>query len=153
MDPETLLENMAPLREPPPVALWPPAMGWWLVAIATLAALIYGLYRWRQHWRTHAYRRQALAQLSALRATDHATAADVSRLLKAVSLRVWPAQEVAELHGLRWVQFLNAQVKQLPDQADLAQLATVYERPDAKASAELLLAAEHWIKRHRRAHD
>ena len=44
MDPATLLEQLAPLREPAPITWWPPAPGWWLLGVLMMALLLWGAY-------------------------------------------------------------------------------------------------------------
>ena len=43
------LEQLQPLLAPPAVSLWPPAPGWWLLAIL-LPLLGLALWHWRHLW-------------------------------------------------------------------------------------------------------
>ena len=105
-------DPLAQLRDihlPPPVSLWPPAPGWWLLALMLLALLL-GLSRvlWRQ-WQQRRLRARVLRELAALPATDDCQAliAGVSALLKRVALRRFPREQVADLTGTPWLEFLD----------------------------------------------
>ena len=52
MNPETLVDRLAPLRTPEAVSWWPPAPGWWILAAIALAIVALLLrYLWRYHRR------------------------------------------------------------------------------------------------------
>lgn len=113
-------EALAELRDwhlPDPVSWWPPAFGWWLVAVLILIALIVARSRgWQwQHWprRTVLQRaaRRELAQLQRELETSgdrRRYLAAVSRLLRRLALAQYPAAQVAGLTGEAWLAFLDA---------------------------------------------
>jgi len=69
MNPEMMLAQLAPLRTPSAITWWPPAPGWWLIAIVLVVVLTLVLRRlWRRRMRNH-YRRIALAELQQMRAS------------------------------------------------------------------------------------
>ena len=103
-----------PLRDihlPPPPGIWPPPLGWWLLAglvvVLTLAAL-WLLRRWRDR---RAYR-HALAELDSIaRAQQHSQEhtqwlSQLSVLLRRHALTVFPRAQVAGLQGRAWLEFL-----------------------------------------------
>ncbi|MBF0427335.1 MAG: DUF4381 domain-containing protein [Magnetococcales bacterium] len=104
-----------PLRDihlPDPLSWWPPALGWWIVAmIPTLLLLVWWLYR---HWlKRHRIRKAALLELNQL-AQTFALHQDVpqftselSALLRRVCLMRHPRSQVASLAGEAWLQFLD----------------------------------------------
>ena len=150
MNPEMMLSQLAPLREPTPIGWWPLAPGWWGVTIALLVALIM-LWIWvRKRRDRRSYRRLALAQLASLRA-QKASAASVNRLLKAAALRAFPYEPVASLHGEQWLSFLHQRCASLPPEAFNA-LETRYQQHPIEVSDALFDAAEHWIKHHEADH-
>jgi len=54
MDPQSLLDQLEPLRTPPPIGWWPPAPGWWLVAVLLLAVLLLlARWLWARWWAGH----------------------------------------------------------------------------------------------------
>ena len=97
MNPDMMLSQLAPLREPPAVGWWPMAPGWWLLITLIVVALT-ALVLWlRQRHRQRRYRQLALAALSELKA-QQATSDAINRLLKAAALRAYPQDRVAALH-------------------------------------------------------
>ncbi len=117
----TMGDPLAELRgyhPPDPVSWWPPAPGWWLLAL-----LIVGLLTWVMVWALGARRqrrlaraapRAALDELAALRAA-HARDGDatafargLSRLLRRFALARYPRRAVAGLSGEDWLAFLDA---------------------------------------------
>lgn len=147
MDPNTLLQQLAPLRAPAPISWWPPAPGWWLVAILLLAALLAAGWWLAVRRRRNAYRRLALKTLAVQQQAGSISVADLNILLKATALRGWPATDVASLHGEAWEQFLCSSAPKLSG-ASFDGLADLYRNPDAAASDELIKAASQWIRKH-----
>lgn len=101
-----------PLRDihaPPVPELWPPAPGWWVLLVLSLALL--GLLgRWLYlRYRALRRRRRILDELTGLssRNAGPALAAEVSALLKRVALARFPRADVAPLTGLGWLEFLD----------------------------------------------
>ena len=150
MNPEMMLLQLAPLREPTAISWWPLAPGWW-VALALSGALLAGLVLWiRKRSLKTAYRRIALAALDELRSRE-ARQDELNWLLKAAALRAYPHEQVAGLHGIAWQQFLASTCpKVAPD--TFAELDTLYQREPSPVSSQLLDAAEHWIRQHEVAH-
>ena len=151
MDLETALQQLAPLREPTAIGLWPPAPGWWLLAgVLVVAVGIIALKVWRQ-WHKNHYRRLASSALAAIALDDTNALARVNIVLKATALRAWPESDVAPLHGDAWIQFLRSSAIIDNDQA-LTPLATLYEQTVATLTPETLAAAQAWVKKHRGHH-
>ncbi len=146
MNPEALLEQLAPLREPPAISWWPLAPGWWiLLGLGVIGiALVARLY-WRR--RSHRqYRRVALAELQLLRENQRAVDA-LNRLLKAAALRAYPNQPVAALHGQSWLEFLCRTCPNM-SMAQLQDLEAPYQAHPPSINDSLFDAAERWLKRH-----
>lgn len=111
-----MADPLAGLRDwhlPEPVAWWPPAPGWWLVAGLALAALVLGWALWRRRRRQGAAVRAALSRLAALTQALHTGgdqrrfAAEVSQLLRRLALIRYPRERVAGLTGSAWLAFLD----------------------------------------------
>lgn len=150
MDPQQLLTQLAPLREPTPIPWWPPAPGWWLLAAVVLALLLAAaVWAWRRH-RQRRYRRLALATLEQLHNSGQASLGELNALLKATALRTFSGTEVASLHGEAWLAFLCQSAPKL-ERADINALAAVYREPDAAADAALVDTCRRWIRQHRRS--
>jgi len=98
---------------PASVSWWPPAPGWWLLAVLLLvsAAVLTGYLVHRHRGRAAA--RLALSELGALReqlAAGQGTAVflpALSRLLRRFALARFPRARVAGLAGDPWLSFLD----------------------------------------------
>ena len=150
MNPEMMLSQLAPLREPMAISWWPLAPGWWIV-MALCIAMLTGCVIWLRKRRLKtAYRRAALVALNELRARQ-AHQEELNWLLKAAALRAYPQQQVAALHGTQWQQFLESSCRGVASDA-FAELNGLYQREPLPISSHLFDAAEHWIKRHEASH-
>lgn len=96
---------------PAPPSAWPPAPGWWLLAVLTLVALgfaLRALLRWRER---AARRRRLLAEFDALRPVSDDTDAVPAYLsaLSAFLRRLARAvrADAAVLRGDDWIRFLD----------------------------------------------
>jgi hypothetical protein len=101
------------IHAPPPPELWPPAPGWWLVAVVLGAALVALGLRGYRRYRLRRQRQQVLAALDRLARTYSTADAQgfvtgVSTLLRRVALARVPREQVASLLGTDWLGFLDA---------------------------------------------
>ena len=150
MNPEMMLSQLAPLREPAGIGWWPLAPGWWMV-LAFSVALLTGLVLWlRKHRLKTAYRRIALVALDELRSRE-AGQDELNWLLKAAALRAYPQEQVAGLHGTAWQQFLASSCPKIASDA-FAELDTLYQREPSPVTSHLFDAAEQWIRQHEMTH-
>jgi len=151
-------DPLAELRDihlPTAIDAWPPAIGWWLLAvlgIVAVIAIVYGLWR---YWRANRYRREALAQLQQLRQQYKHAASDYlyhyTNLLKRVALTRYPRAQVAGLTGEAWVAFLDATSGSQEFSMGTGQVLIQgqYQTSVAVDIDALQKLGEHWIKRHR----
>ena len=115
MPPMTMPEQdpLAQLRDihmPEAVSIWPPAPGWWLLAIVIIVGITYLTYRIIRHKRDNRYRKLALAQLAKIDLTTRDSAQflqQLNRLLKQTALAAAPTTNVAGLSGQHWLHFLD----------------------------------------------
>ena len=111
-------DPLAQLRDyhlPEPVSWWPPAPGWWLLALLGLTLFIWlvrAVLKWRQG---RAARRSALRELKDLERTFDQQGdgpmllRGLSRLLRRFALARFPRDQVAGLSGTAWLEFLDRQ--------------------------------------------
>jgi hypothetical protein len=104
-----------PLRDihlPAPVSWWPPAPGWWLLALALLLASLM-VWLWLRHRRRRRWARAALAELETLDAAfrvdgnAHRLCREVSLLLRRIALLDRATPEQAALTGEDWLAWLD----------------------------------------------
>jgi hypothetical protein len=106
----TSLDRLHDIVEPPPVPWWPPAPGWYVVAMIVAIAAIYGAWRGWRHWKANAYRRAALAELAGIAtraSTDPAAWLDLPPLVKRTAIVAFGRDDVAALSGSVWLAYLD----------------------------------------------
>ena len=150
MNPEMMLAQLAPLREPLAVGWWPLAPGWWALLSLAVAVLIALAMWYRRRRQKNRYRRLALLELAHLR-EQRGKRDQLNRLLKAAALRAFPQERIASLHGQSWLAFLVSTCKGISPSA-FDELNQLYQREQATVSETLFDAAEHWIQRHEADH-
>ena len=118
MDSEELLAQLADIHLPEPVSFWPPAPGWWALAVLLLVALFFAGRWWsRRHARRQIYQ-HAMAELDNCmlryaeqdgepqqRKLDYINA--VNSVLRRVALVHFPDSSAASLSGPEWVDFIR----------------------------------------------
>ena len=149
------LQNLHDIVNPPPVPLFPPAPGWYWLAVILLLALGWWLWQSLRRYRADAYRRAALASLARLQAEDDLAA--LPALLKRTALAAFPRPRVAGLSGADWWRFLDytGGADNFSDTAGPLLDRLAYDPGgglDAGERERLLGAASHWLRHHRRDH-
>ena len=150
------IQGIVEISEPGPVSLLPQTPGWYVLAALLLALAGYAAWRRLQRWRHNRYRREALAEITALRARirdgDLGAARELAPLLKATALAVGRREALAACGEDRWAAQLAAMAPGLPPlpTVELHRLAYAPLGDTRTAELEPLLdAVEHWISRHR----
>ncbi|WP_088331995.1 DUF4381 domain-containing protein [Lacimicrobium sp. SS2-24] len=137
---------------PETVGWWPPAPGWWLLALFLIVIVIL-IARWQL--RAYRYRcaiRQALQELEQISAEQPNWPQHLNSLLKRLALSYFPREQTASLHQQQWLDFL---VERLPkakqsDFADRYQLLlnSLYQRQPSELDIKLYKTlAKDWIRR------
>ena len=162
---EALSDPLTALRDwhlPGSVSWWPPAPGWWLIAVLVLGACLFGLSYWWRRRQRDAAARLALDELLTLRrqldrgVDGPVFTAAVSVLLRRLALTRYPRERVAGLSGASWLSFLDATGggEGFTRGAGLVLGELPYRDPDAQpVSTQDLTAladlAERWIRANR----
>jgi hypothetical protein len=160
------LDQLQPLIDPPPVPWWPPAPGWWLLAVL-LPLAGWGLWRLLRRWRVRRrqvraeaplepLRQAALAELAQLRKPyDGAPAGpwlqQLNALLKRLCRERYPDSHSHVLSSRAWLAFLDNRCPA----AGLTRWMVLVEgayKPQCtlsdKAIDELEQAIATWIRKH-----
>ncbi len=163
MDPGSL-QNLHDIVVPDPASFWPPAPGWYALAVLVLMLAVWTVSQLYIAWKNNRYRREALAELDRLAAGSSqaeyriGVLRQLNALLKRTALAVWPRTEVADLSGDRWLAFLDRtggttsfgrEPVSLLSEISFARQDKLSNLPDARV-AELMAAARKWIKKHKR---
>jgi len=104
-----LLAQLAPAHAPAPPGLWPPAPGWWGLAVLLLAAAA-ALALWLRH-PARRLRLAALRELEQLEqggADDAVLARGLEHLLRRYAVARFGREPVARLSGEPWIAFVAA---------------------------------------------
>jgi len=121
MEPAELLAQLADIHLPEPVSFWPPAPGWWVLAVLVL---VLGIILGRKYYQYYKQRKTCEFALRELQhaytgytqsqnpATDPgqlrlAYVNEVNAVLRRVALWHFPQSNVASLGGNAWVDFIR----------------------------------------------
>lgn len=153
-------DPLAQLRDihlPEAVGFWPPAPGWWIMALMVIALLVAALtYAYRYYCRNR-YRRLALKALADLQAyldnNDYCGyLQQLNRLLKQTALAAGHRVDIASLSGQAWLALLDksANTKDFSHGVGHILLDGPYaKKPENVDITELHQLSRRWIKRHR----
>ena len=154
MNPD-LLSQLRDIHAAAPVPWWPPAPGWWVLALLVLAILVWLGGRLLKRLRNRKRRRQMLAWVDHLNAnTDplrepQAYLSTLNRIFKLIALRAFPGQPCAALNGQDWADFLIDKMAKSPSSQALNILATGPYDPAPRFDPDLLCdLARNWIKQY-----
>ena len=146
MNPEDLIQQLAPLRTPDPIGFWPPAPVWWVVIGLLVIALSFLCFQLLKRYQRNSYRREALKWLSELQEANSDVQA-LSGALKATALNAYEATSVASLSDESWPNFLRESCSKLSGDA-LDVLSRVHEPNPGVVSALDWRDAALWVKYH-----
>lgn len=106
------LQNLKDIHTPNPIENWPPAYGWWLLSllvIITLSLLVIWIIKARKK---RLAKRQALRALAQVDTNSIQAVSYLNQTLKRVAIRYFPEQNIQQLFGQKWQDFL---ITTLPD--------------------------------------
>jgi ABC-type uncharacterized transport system YnjBCD permease subunit len=150
-----LLSQLRDIHAAPAVPWWPPAPGWWLLALVVAICLFYVL--------RYAVRRLRSRQrrLALIRYVDHVensvdplTApqeflSSLNRIFKIVALRAFPDSHCAYLQGEEWVQFVQSKLKAADTANELEALAQgPYQMAAVFDAQRLVSTARKWVRQY-----
>ena len=148
---DQLLSQLRDIHTAPEAAFWPPAPGWWVLALLLLLLLVWMALKILARWRAQRRRVAWLQRLSALSSEfdpstqpSHYLAA-MNELLKIVAIRRRVSRDCATLRGDAWARFLSGH----EEAGEFAPLsAGPYQRSPQFDPVALERAAGDWIRRH-----
>lgn len=156
MDSEELLAQLADIHLPAEVSFWPPALGWWILALLLLIA---GSFATRKLYEKAEQRKacqNALAELEkCLEKLDESAdqkkllqyVNDVNTVLRRVALVKFPESNPGSLVGETWVAFIRraGNSSQLDDQLSAALSHGRFRKQIEVDSQALNQMARSWI--------
>jgi len=111
MNPQDPLSRLRDIHLPDPGGFWPPAVGWWILAILAIAltgALIWLMVRRRRRNRWFRSALSGLAGLERAAAPEPRWFMQLNTLLKQAARERYPESHPEALSGDAWVEFLLA---------------------------------------------
>ena len=154
MNPE-LVSQLRDIHTADAVSWWPPAPGWWLLAMLVLVLLAWAGHRVLARYRLHQRRKQMLGWVDHLNANidprrdPQAYLSTLNRIFKLIALRAFPDQPCAALSGQEWADFLIEKMAKSSSSDALNILATgPYDPAPGFDPAQLSDLARQWIKQH-----
>ncbi len=148
------LDQLRDIHLPEPISWWPPAPGWWLLALAGCALLAWLLRFLYRRYKAKHYRRQALVQLQALHAeTDpQAQLRGLFVLLKQTANCAYPGRQPSSLAIEPFVDFLRLSCdKSVFSQSTDELQSLLYAKQTSEQNQDLKALfedAQTWIKGH-----
>ena len=93
-------------------SLWPPAPGWWLLAVLLIVALAMATLWLLRRYHRYRQKRQIMDELEKLghaytSENNNEFLAQLSILLRRIALRRYSREQVASLTGSDWLRFLD----------------------------------------------
>lgn len=110
---ENSLINLKDIHLPPDVSIWPPAPGWWILAVVLLLILVFFGTWIRRSFARKKPKTEAIRLLNNLQDRQNNTDdtqvifRDLSQLLRRSALTFCKEENVASLHGAAWLEFLD----------------------------------------------
>ena len=143
------LAELRPLHLPADIGWWPPAPGWWLLALLLVALVTWATLAWRRR----AARREALGIIRAVHKTDlagPALAQAINLALRRYAMACYPQHNIAALSGRPWLEFLNSHGAGRDFTAATALSDAPFMREAQVDRHELIGLATHWVKHNKR---
>ena len=150
-----ILSQLRDIHGAPDVPWWPPAPGWWVLAILLAYVLFLLTRHFRQRYRAHKRKLQLINFIERVEtAVDPLSEPQeflsrLNRIFKIVALRAFPENHCALMQGREWTEFLQIKLGEQASGEELSALATGPYQPQPSFSADALSGlAKKWVKRY-----
>ncbi|QSP94363.1 DUF4381 domain-containing protein [Marinobacter salinisoli] len=153
MTPQDPLSALRDIHLPATGGFWPPAPGWWALAMILLVAvitLVWLTHTRRQKTRWHRQAKSELADLEQRQAPDAAWFAQLNSLLKRAARQRYPERHPEALSGEAWIAFLleKAPGERIAARPVVEALVHSAWQPDVTADPHQALEfARRWLRR------
>jgi len=147
-------QNQLPLRDiqiPDAIGLWPPAIGWWILAvlIPLLLYLSYKLYKYlTRKTALKAVKKQLKALKMNTQLDDKLKLIELSSLMRRTAVSIFPRTEVASLTANTWLDFLDKHSNTPLFNSETGRLlidAAYRKSPNLNELTALFDLCENWI--------
>jgi hypothetical protein len=146
------LQDLKDIYTPASIEIWPPAYGWWLLVVLAVVGICLLTIWLVKVQKVRLAKRQALKALQQIEGSNLDSVSQLNQLLKCVVMTYFPNQNVQEMHGTNWTEFLvktlpSKKVKDFSESFELMQ-QTLYQ-PHISENSEFpsySKSVELWIK-------
>jgi hypothetical protein len=149
-----MAQTQLPLRDihiPEAIGLWPPAIGWWLLAIL-LPLMLYFSYKLYKYITRKTALKAVKKQIKTLKINqefdDKQKLIELSSLMRRTAISIFPREDVASLTEEAWLVFLDRNSDSLNFNTKIGRLlvdAAYRKAPDLKALMVLFDRCENWL--------
>ena len=157
MNPNDPLADLADIHLPNSISAWPLAPGWWVLIILACAGLVALFKLWSKWHASRLYRRQALAQLNSIEASNNKISSNSQlvatlELLKQTANTAYPDQHFGSLGIAEFKVFLQkscseAAFEKVPDNLEAALYSKSVEF-DPLMTEHFMASAKTWTAKH-----
>lgn len=161
MNPQDPLAQLRNLASPDAVTFWPPAPGWWLLAILLCVSLVLLIRKMKKRRVARAYRKEAMSELEThwqqfLASKDALLYLQtLAEILKRTALSGFPATGAASASGEKWLSFLDSSLPAKhalePFQSELGQMliSAPYRKNCEVDPQKVHEISLNWIRHHK----
>lgn len=149
------LAGLKDIHLPEPISWWPPAPGWWVMAIMLLVAIGFGTFFLMQKLKKNRYRKEGIKELESVLDKANAITAplflqEISKIMRRVAIQSYGRDKIASLTGEKWLRFLDKTGKTTEfSKGEGTVLGTTLYQADCELDmAKVHALAQKWIKGH-----
>lgn len=147
-------QTQLPLRDihiPEAIGLWPPAIGWWVLAVLIPLA-IYLSYKLYKYITRKTALKSVKKQIKALKINqdlgEQQKLIELSSLMRRTAVSIFPREDVASLTGEKWLNFLDKKLANTSFNTETGQLlvdAAYRKAPNLNELMVLFDLCEDWL--------
>lgn len=144
------LPELGPLIEPSPVGFHFETVGWTILAVVLLLAILIAAFLFIRRYIHNRYRREALAAMEKIQGEPHAVP-QLFALLKRTAIEAFGRDQVSALHGEEWLSFLDRTGKEIRMSDYKSQIFNaIYaeKAPNPSTYSALHAQAIKWVRTH-----
>ncbi len=137
-----LLAELRDIQSPQAISWWPPASGWWFLAILITGVIIALGWMQLRRFRRGAFRRQGLKELLAAYQiwqddrSDRTFLQNCNQLLRRLGIYQQGREQIASLHGESWRRYLIEAFGTSLSRQSIDELVEQSYRPTPQADPE-----------------
>jgi len=156
MNPQNeLLSQLRDIHTVPELPWWPPAPGWWILAVLLLVVLAWTLRKLQLRLRARQRRKLLLGFIAQVeqqvdpQASPQEYLSGLNRVFKIVAIQAFPECACAHMKGSEWTDFLKEKMEPTALHDKLEILADGPYQPFAAFdAASLASAARKWVQKY-----